>query len=1000
MSKLIALFEAAEYKILTENTARASWLKTNYGPKILERYEAEMAANQVPAPVQTEVDGEAGADLTDKIIEFIMKHDPTPNKGYSRWIAARYIGDKGPMINDVRTRVNQQKIEDINPMLTQQLSMFQRAAAARRIDPNLDALKTFSDLYDVLRDFIVGNREVSSNMDRKTGRITKVDPKTDRVWGENDPMRSQADVVLDSDEYMVVIPKTEEAAVYFGKNTRWCTTTGHFDHYTNDGSLYIILRRSDAKRWQFHFHSDQFMDESDRQIDMNAFYKNDFPVIEAIGREKFAKLCADTYGRRISADNFSMADFESLPNESLAELSIKIEFFNKVSAKRRLMPEFVQKLFGDLNNEPNNPSLPIIIAWYVKKWPHPEAWVYALNGLPKVYDRLPDNLKADPKIKEAAAYEQRYGIIKSFIPEPWPHEVSARYWKDKSNRGYAVPSTIPEEFLTDQVFENGLIQYPNDISNFPVRYNHKVFMDLLQKYATFGFIGPKIEEVIQNTPKSFFDKTSVDYLGVVYKKTDDKKDKEKLLKLISYWPHNLWPFRAAEPLKRLATLNHDFESNPPHLQSEEDALNWIAYHHTELMKLPKQYINQATVTTALNGSERIAQDFTDRREHEKYQKAEKRRNKYHRKADYQTSLMNQYVGVTLNNLSPDHVPVELVENALLARGDIDKVYDEVPLAYWTPKLAESPIKKGLIRLSDERWLPEVCTPENIAIAVSHQFQPTHQVRIPVKDGANTYTNVETKTNHDHLKYCWELVSKMAQNVPATLKAILAKTYVGGDKNSRSHYNQSIDERLGFLSIIKSVPKSMLTADIEHAWLESFIAKQIYSADAEVKSLFKLFPEASMDAANAQLAIKAKIIDKIPDQFINDDTIISKLKNHIYGELPKQVAQLITPTILTKLVLSDPRDAASLMDHSKISNLKTLVQDKALSTAILNGTNTDDYFKQFSRDTAKKIFADPATRVNWDQHLYDLAAGHVVPLSKIPEEFRSHAAIGQSLVSPH
>ncbi len=78
-----------------------------------------------------------------------------------------------------------------------------------------------------------------------------------------------AELYVNNDEWKVVIPKTKEAAIYFGRNTRWCTSAeknNMFEYYSDLGELYIILEKKTNKRWQFHFETDQFMDEEDYRI--------------------------------------------------------------------------------------------------------------------------------------------------------------------------------------------------------------------------------------------------------------------------------------------------------------------------------------------------------------------------------------------------------------------------------------------------------------------------------------------------------------------------------------------------------------------------------------------------------------------------------------------------------------------------------------------------------------------------------------------------------------
>lgn len=78
--------------------------------------------------------------------------------------------------------------------------------------------------------------------------------------------RGEAHLLVDNDRVRVVVPNTEDAAKYFGRNTRWCTSGkrgNQFKSYNDRGPLFIILFKAENARWQWHFPTMQFMDEKD-----------------------------------------------------------------------------------------------------------------------------------------------------------------------------------------------------------------------------------------------------------------------------------------------------------------------------------------------------------------------------------------------------------------------------------------------------------------------------------------------------------------------------------------------------------------------------------------------------------------------------------------------------------------------------------------------------------------------------------------------------------------
>lgn len=77
-----------------------------------------------------------------------------------------------------------------------------------------------------------------------------------------------AERVYEDDNWIVIHPKTKEAAIYYGKGTQWCTAATEsenmFDYYNEQGPLYIIINKGNPDlKWQFHAESRQFMNDND-----------------------------------------------------------------------------------------------------------------------------------------------------------------------------------------------------------------------------------------------------------------------------------------------------------------------------------------------------------------------------------------------------------------------------------------------------------------------------------------------------------------------------------------------------------------------------------------------------------------------------------------------------------------------------------------------------------------------------------------------------------------
>lgn len=113
--------------------------------------------------------------------------------------------------------------------------------------------KNLPELYNNIKPFLDNTVQSTS----KSDEIRKIK--------ENGSERFYED-----SKWLVIIPKTKEAACYYGKGTQWCTaaTESHnmFDTYNSEGKLYININKQTGEKYQFHFESEQFMDAEDDSI--------------------------------------------------------------------------------------------------------------------------------------------------------------------------------------------------------------------------------------------------------------------------------------------------------------------------------------------------------------------------------------------------------------------------------------------------------------------------------------------------------------------------------------------------------------------------------------------------------------------------------------------------------------------------------------------------------------------------------------------------------------
>jgi len=131
---------------------------------------------------------------------------------------------------------------------------------------DINQIKSFDDLYEKLR--------------LLQPYIEEEEEKAELKSAEKD-----VEKIYNSENYLILTPKTEEASCAYGRNTRWCTaSTGsynYFNQYNNQGPLYIIINKKTNQKHQFHFASKQYMDEDDDPVEIGVFIYNN-PEIKNI----------------------------------------------------------------------------------------------------------------------------------------------------------------------------------------------------------------------------------------------------------------------------------------------------------------------------------------------------------------------------------------------------------------------------------------------------------------------------------------------------------------------------------------------------------------------------------------------------------------------------------------------------------------------------------------------------------------------------------------------
>lgn len=178
-----------------------------------------------------------------RVLAALESGDPTPSKTYMPWLAREYA------------RGNIARLEDTG--------RFVDALAAFEANKRKQTFP--QELRDIMR---VTADQFLDGMDKYIASMP--DPKSQAQ--KRDQARGSAQEVFREGNLRVIVPRDEPAACYYGQGTRWCTAAKNrnmFKTYAKQGDLYILMFQNlggQARKFQMHPESGQFMDERDKDV--------------------------------------------------------------------------------------------------------------------------------------------------------------------------------------------------------------------------------------------------------------------------------------------------------------------------------------------------------------------------------------------------------------------------------------------------------------------------------------------------------------------------------------------------------------------------------------------------------------------------------------------------------------------------------------------------------------------------------------------------------------
>jgi hypothetical protein len=282
------------------------------------------------------------SEIPKEVYTQIISTDPFSNRRklshFAKWLLKLYSKDN-------------LKIEDLYKA-TEYINTFNKVKPKLDVgDRDINKFNSLTDMLKVIKPYLDGERE-----NRSGKEIIKDVKEKEAIKHHN------------GEKWTVIQPLTEKAACYYGKNTEWCTAAddshNSFDEYNYQGPLYINIDKINNQKYQFHFETQQFMDENDEPIDLlvllnsnkelDDFYENH--LSDSVDSLSFKDLEITDDGCFIVVNNwkdFTVAFAENGRNTNPAEfLHNTIEDFSD---------DFVQFDRSDIENFINDIDEPNLI---------------------------------------------------------------------------------------------------------------------------------------------------------------------------------------------------------------------------------------------------------------------------------------------------------------------------------------------------------------------------------------------------------------------------------------------------------------------------------------------------------------------------------------------------------------------------------------------------------------------------------------------------------------
>lgn len=948
------LYESTSY-LLLETPQRAAWLVSNRGPNLLAKYEEEKKNGVIAAEISRQIDLMDGESTSEKLVKFIMSFDPTPAKNYSNWLCSRYMAkpSKGGC-----------RLEDFNARVTADLALFERVSRSRRIENgNLDAYKSLQALEDVVEPFREGDREVSGRADRAAGRSTRETV----MFPASDPMRSEDHVIalLDTPELLILQLKTEEAARHFGENTRWCTTSGMFNHYNSVSPLYVICDRKKNTRVQFHFNgaNSQFMDERDDAINVNNYLKT-YPSVLKVFRQQFlALLGVSIYGNgeTISVDFFSNEELAQAPVPTLVRMIQKASDLDrfpnvlteegfKSIARRRPRANYDHWETRNHGKHIEEGQYRKILSKFFKAL-KPKFFLEFMMGEELnmwLWDYIPAKWKTDKVsdllLERLFRWNTPNGLIQDIRKYFGDENSPTKTWTDKINTAFWDAGAVigwssenfPEEEFTDERMIRVLGANPNEISKFTDRLNSNIVASIIQDTTS-----EDIQKTFEHLPSEYKNKEAAKALhkqASQYKAKRDQAMRDRFLSALSHFDPQYWG-KSAQRIAELYTGS--FAKLPAQFHTKEFAAKLMETQPYALSRIPSAFVDQTVVNQAMvYGVWNQVLDDCDPRV-------------------ITPEMVLEGVQYAINHPSGNF------HHTLRHVLPLPKVYKT-----YRPML-DYLISTATLPMNDEDWPDDAWTPETVVkkikVAVKGKRPEDYSAYTAYDYGYaarnRRYNNSGNSTKQSQQRWdndfdaVWNTVPDIAKK-PDIIEAIVKE----------------------FPLATTMIDKSLLTNSVLNIWM-----KATETNTRAAKDSFFAFPKSAWSNDTLATALKRKYIDEIPEEF-KDKEDDETLAHQIASDTAYKTVDWskITPEILVKAIGLSKNTSVI----TRVPQDSPLLDNEEIVFAILRSAfDSQGDIRSYNVSPIVKMWP-PEKRSHWKQRDWDMAGGFVVPLDEIPPKFKN------------